>query len=71
MLRFYGGMSDAEIATELGCGVSTVRAHASRALATLRVIQSAAEFHPDDSRLTSRERSESRTVSEPDRCQEA
>ncbi|MGI8417300.1 MAG: SigE family RNA polymerase sigma factor [Nakamurella sp.] len=71
VLRFCGGMSDAEIATELGCGASTVRAHASRALATLRVIQSAAEYHFDDSRLASRERSEARTVSESDRCQEA
>ena len=36
VLRFYLGLSDAEIATELGCAVGTVRSHASRALATLR-----------------------------------
>ncbi len=37
VLRFYGGLSDAEIATDLGCSSGTVRAHASRALAALRV----------------------------------
>lgn len=37
VLRYYGGLSDAEIATELDCALSTVRAHASRALATLRI----------------------------------
>lgn len=36
-LRYYGGFSDAEIAETLSCSPSTVRAHASRALATLRV----------------------------------
>jgi RNA polymerase sigma-70 factor (sigma-E family) len=41
VLRYYGGLSDAEIAVELDCGVSTVRAHASRALTRLRV-----ELHP-------------------------
>ncbi len=35
-LRYYGGLSDAEIATVLGCTVGTVRGYASRALATLR-----------------------------------
>ena len=29
VLRYYGGLSDAEIAGELGCGVSTVRSIAS------------------------------------------
>lgn len=37
VLRYYGGLSDPEIATELGCSTGTVRSHASRALATLRV----------------------------------
>jgi RNA polymerase sigma-70 factor (sigma-E family) len=37
VLRYYGGLSDAEIADELGCGVSTVRSNASRALASLRI----------------------------------
>jgi RNA polymerase sigma-70 factor (sigma-E family) len=36
-LRFYEGMSDAEIAETLGCAVGTVRGDASRALAALRV----------------------------------
>ncbi len=37
VLRFYGGLSDAEIAADLGCSQGTVRSHMSRALATLRV----------------------------------
>ncbi|MFI7060713.1 SigE family RNA polymerase sigma factor [Kribbella sp. NPDC050124] len=37
VLRYYGGLSDAEIAETLGCSAGTVRAHASRALATLRI----------------------------------
>lgn len=37
VLRFYAGQSDAEIAADLGCAEGTVRSHASRALATLRV----------------------------------
>jgi RNA polymerase sigma-70 factor (sigma-E family) len=37
VLRYYEGLTDSEIAEVLGCGVSTVRSHASRALATLRV----------------------------------
>ncbi|GAA1582482.1 SigE family RNA polymerase sigma factor [Kribbella sancticallisti] len=36
-LRYYGGLSDPEIAETLGCTASTVRAHASRALAALRI----------------------------------
>jgi RNA polymerase sigma-70 factor (sigma-E family) len=36
-LRYYAGLTDAEIAAELGCGVGTVRGYASRALASLRV----------------------------------
>ena len=34
MLRYYGGETDKEIAETLGCSPGTVRAHASRALAT-------------------------------------
>ncbi|GAA2538419.1 SigE family RNA polymerase sigma factor [Winogradskya consettensis] len=37
VLRFYEGLTDEEIAESLGCRTSTVRAYASRALATLRV----------------------------------
>ena len=35
-LRYYDGRSDEEIAEILGCRETTVRSHASRALATLR-----------------------------------
>ena len=37
VLRFYEDMSDAQIADVLGCTPGTVRGHASRALARLRV----------------------------------
>ncbi|WP_305786639.1 sigma-70 family RNA polymerase sigma factor [Symbioplanes lichenis] len=37
VLRFYEDLGDEEIAEVLGCRTSTVRAYASRALATLRV----------------------------------
>lgn len=37
VLRYYGGLSDPEIAETIGCSAGTVRAHASRALATLRI----------------------------------
>jgi RNA polymerase sigma-70 factor (sigma-E family) len=36
VLRFYADLADEEIAVMLGCSHSTVRAHASRALARLR-----------------------------------
>jgi RNA polymerase sigma-70 factor (sigma-E family) len=36
VLRYYEGLPDGEIAEVLGCAVGTVRAHVSRALATLR-----------------------------------
>jgi RNA polymerase sigma-70 factor (sigma-E family) len=36
-LRYYGGLSDAEIAAAMGCRTSTVRSLATRALASLRV----------------------------------
>ncbi|MFJ6673840.1 SigE family RNA polymerase sigma factor [Actinosynnema sp. NPDC091369] len=37
VLRYYAGLTDAEIAAELGCRVPTVRSQISRALATLRL----------------------------------
>lgn len=37
VLRYYGGLSDEAIARDLGCTVGTVRSHASRALASLRI----------------------------------
>ena len=37
VLRYYEDLSDAAIAEALGCAESTVRAHAARALATLRL----------------------------------
>jgi RNA polymerase sigma-70 factor (sigma-E family) len=37
VLRYYEGMSDAEIAKLLGCAETTVRGYAFRALAALRV----------------------------------
>jgi RNA polymerase sigma-70 factor (sigma-E family) len=37
VLRYYGGLRDEEIAIELGCSAGTVRSHASRALAALRI----------------------------------
>ncbi len=36
-LRYFADLSDDDIAADLGCAVSTVRVHASRALAALRV----------------------------------
>ncbi len=46
VLRYYEDLPDAEIAAVLGCGVSTVRSQASRALATLRDSPLLAEFDP-------------------------
>jgi RNA polymerase sigma-70 factor (sigma-E family) len=37
VMRYYGGLSDTEIATILGCTPGTVRGYASRALSALRV----------------------------------
>jgi RNA polymerase sigma-70 factor (sigma-E family) len=43
VLRYYDGYSDSAIAETLGCTRGTVRSHASRALATLRIEMSQAE----------------------------
>lgn len=45
VLRYYEGRPDVEIATALGCSVSTVRSQIHRALATLRVRLQAEEVH--------------------------
>ena len=37
VLRYYAGLSDAEIADAMGCRVSSVRSLATRALASLRI----------------------------------
>lgn len=37
VLRYYAGLPDAEIATQLGCRVATVRSQIHRALAALRI----------------------------------
>jgi RNA polymerase sigma-70 factor (sigma-E family) len=37
VLRYYGDRTDAEIASILGCSEGTVRSHASRGLASLRI----------------------------------
>jgi RNA polymerase sigma-70 factor (sigma-E family) len=37
ILRFYEGLSDEDIARAIGCSQATVRSHASKALAHLRV----------------------------------
>jgi len=36
VLRYWGGLSEAEIAHEMGCAPGTVKTHASRGLAALR-----------------------------------
>jgi RNA polymerase sigma-70 factor (sigma-E family) len=46
VLRYYEGHSDTEIAELLGCGVGTVRSHASRALGTLRGAVRPSTEHP-------------------------
>jgi DNA-directed RNA polymerase specialized sigma24 family protein len=48
-LRYYAGLTDAEIADELGCSAGTVRSHASRGLATLRVEMSEAPLNAQES----------------------
>jgi RNA polymerase sigma-70 factor (sigma-E family) len=52
VLRYYEGLSDQEIADVLGCGAGTVRSHASRALARLRI--DLAESNPQPSRRLER-----------------
>ncbi len=47
VLRFYCDLPDDEIAAELGCGVSTVRSQASRALAKMRTMLSAEGVYGD------------------------
>jgi RNA polymerase sigma-70 factor (sigma-E family) len=37
VMRYFGDLSDAEIAADLNCSAGTVRSHASRALASLRI----------------------------------
>lgn len=49
VLRYYLGLSDNEIAEELGCTVGTVRGYASRALAGLRVELRAATMAEEES----------------------
>jgi RNA polymerase sigma-70 factor (sigma-E family) len=44
VLRFYAGMSFAEIAACLGCREATARAYATRALATLRIDMESRSF---------------------------
>jgi len=45
-LRYYGGLTDAEIADALQCSEGTVRSHAARALAALRINPTLrAEYH--------------------------
>jgi RNA polymerase sigma factor (sigma-70 family) len=46
-LRYFEGLSDTEIAAEMGCSPGTVRGYASRALSALRIDGSDA---PDPSR---------------------
>jgi RNA polymerase sigma-70 factor (sigma-E family) len=45
VLRYYTGLTDREIAAEMGCAASTVRSHAARALAALRVELSTSPLH--------------------------
>ena len=44
VLRYYDDLSEAQIADALGCSTGTVKAHASRALATMRRLST--EPHP-------------------------
>ena len=53
VLRYYAGLSDAEIARELGCRPGTVRSQISRALAALR-IDSTESDSPSESAAESR-----------------
>jgi RNA polymerase sigma-70 factor (sigma-E family) len=46
VLRYYVGLSDADIAAHLGCRPGTVRSQISRALATLRIDATAPSVPP-------------------------
>ena len=46
-LRYFAGLADDEIAEVLSCRPATVRSHASRALATLRIELAPAQRHPE------------------------
>jgi RNA polymerase sigma-70 factor (sigma-E family) len=50
VLRYYVGLSDAEVAKELGCRESTVRSQISRALASLRIDITESAADPVESR---------------------
>lgn len=45
VLRYFEGLSDADIATVLGCSSATVRSHVSRGLSALRIEMSPAAGH--------------------------
>jgi RNA polymerase sigma-70 factor (sigma-E family) len=59
VLRYYEELTDNEIADVLGCRASTVRSHATRALATLRVRLTPGETPGDAPGETQRVNSES------------
>ena len=46
VLRYYEDLDDSQIAAELGCAPSTVRAHASRAIGQLRIVLAKDPIHP-------------------------
>lgn len=48
VLRYFEGLDDTAISVILGCSTGTVRSHASRALATLRVEMSSPPGSPHD-----------------------
>ena len=50
VLRYYAGLTDEEIAQELGCSPGTVRSHASRGLAALRVEHHSNRPHAEEIR---------------------
>lgn len=47
VLRYYEGLSEAEIADQLGCSAGTVKSHASRALDRLRDLVDAPHHVPE------------------------